>query len=76
MARKPKSFESAMEELEAITQALESGTLTLEQSIKHYKKGLELSGYCTEVLNQAEQELYVLGEEGFEKINEGMIDES
>ncbi len=75
MARKAKSFESAKQELEEITAKLEDETLTLDERIKHYKKGIELSAYCQQLLSQAEQELYILGEKGFEKIEGNYGDE-
>lgn len=48
------SFEEALKELESIVAKLEDDEITLEDSIKLYEKGLELSKFCTEVLEQAE----------------------
>ncbi len=76
MAKKDtKSFETALEALETIIYDLEGGTLTLDQSIKHYKKGMELAAFCSTTLQQAEQQVYLLEKEGFNKMNEDLADE-
>lgn len=68
MAKKVKqSFESAIEALESIIKQLENGTLTLEESIENYKKGMELAGFCSEVLQKAEQEIFIYEENSFKK---------
>ena len=48
------SFEDALKELESIVKKLEQDDVTLEDSVNLYEKGLELSKFCTEILNQAE----------------------
>ena len=51
MAKKiAKNFESAMEELEKLIYSLEDGSLSLDESIKTYKKGMELAAFCSEAL--------------------------
>ena len=47
-------FEKAMEKLETIVDQLESGELTLENSITAFEKGIELSKYCHKQLEAAE----------------------
>ena len=63
-----RTFEQAIEKLEAIVTELEQGDLTLEQTIKKFEEGMELSKFCTEKLNQAEQKLKILvkTEDGFQ----------
>jgi len=48
------SFEEALKELESIVKQLENDEITLEDSVNLYEKGLELSKFCTEILDQAE----------------------
>ncbi len=62
MAKKGKesTFEEALEELEEITRSLESGTLTLDESIKAYEKGMELKKLCSKILETAEKKLEFL----------------
>lgn len=53
-------FEKALAELERIVAQMESGDLTLEQSLAAHKRGLELAKYCREKLKAAEQQVQVL----------------
>lgn len=65
------SFESAMSQLEQIVQQLERGSLPLDQSIKMFKKGIELSQYCQKELDQAEETVTkVMTESGLKKLDE------
>jgi exodeoxyribonuclease VII small subunit len=63
-----KTFEQAIEKLEAIVDELEQGDLPLEETIKKFEEGMELSKFCTDKLNQAEQKLkkLVKTEDGFQ----------
>jgi exodeoxyribonuclease VII small subunit len=63
VAEAPASFEAALKELEALVAGLESGSLTLEQSLAAHKRGLELARYCQSTLAQAQQQVKVLEEE-------------
>lgn len=55
-------FESALKELETISERLEIGECSLEESIKLYEKGIELSKACADVLKQAKQKIITLEE--------------
>ena len=48
-------FEKALEELESLVEQLESGDLTLDQSLQQFKRGVELTRHCQGVLEQAQQ---------------------
>ena len=61
-ADNPSSFEAALAELEKLVASMESGKLTLEQSLAAHKRGLELAQYCQSVLSQAQQQVKVLEE--------------
>lgn len=54
-ASSPKSFESAIAELEKIVQEMETGTVSLEQALEHYQRGTGLLKYCQTTLQAAEQ---------------------
>jgi exodeoxyribonuclease VII small subunit len=56
----PANFESAIKELEELVADMESGRLTLEESLAAYKRGIELSAYCQKTLNAAEQQVKIL----------------
>lgn len=46
-------FEELLKELEKIVSELESGNLTLDESVKKYQKGIELSNECKKMLEEA-----------------------
>ena len=48
-----KSFEANLAELKKIVEELESGKLSLDESIKAYQKGIELSNECKKMLEEA-----------------------
>ena len=48
-------FEKSLAELEGLVEQLESGDLNLDQSLKQFKRGVELTRHCQEVLEQAQQ---------------------
>lgn len=50
-----EKFEDLLKELNEIVQALESGELSLEESIEKYKKGMELSALCKKKLLEAKE---------------------
>ncbi|MBO6584740.1 MAG: exodeoxyribonuclease VII small subunit [Gracilimonas sp.] len=55
MAEKERlSFEEALKKLESIVEQLEDEEITLEDSVKLYEEGVQLSKFCTEILEQAE----------------------
>lgn len=56
----PKSFESALGELETLVQTMEAGKLNLEESLAAYQRGTELLKYCQSALAAAEQRIQVL----------------
>ena len=59
------SFETAIERLETIVEELESGSLSLEESIARYEEGMGLSKQLTRTLDEAEKRIErVTGEAG------------
>ena len=58
----PKSYESALAELEAIIARMESSQLPLEESLAAYQRGAGLLHYCQQSLLQAEQQVRLLNE--------------
>ena len=59
----PPAFEQALEELEQLVAKMESGELSLEQSLAAHRRGLELARLCHKTLEQAEQQVKVLEDE-------------
>lgn len=59
-AHSPKSFEAAISELEDIVQEMENGTISLEQALERYQRGVGLLKHCQQVLQTAEQKMLQL----------------
>ncbi len=57
MVKKVESmkFEEALEELETLVEHLESGEQTLEDSLKEFERGIQLTRHCQKSLKSAEQ---------------------
>jgi exodeoxyribonuclease VII small subunit len=55
-----KTFESALEKLEKITEELEDGELSLENSLKKFDEGIQLASFCTEQHSQAKAKVEML----------------
>jgi len=53
-------FEQAMTELEALVERMERGELPLEEALKHFERGVELTGACQAALKAAEQKVEIL----------------
>jgi exodeoxyribonuclease VII small subunit len=58
--KKTLTFEEAMKELEDIVSRLEKGSLTLDESIEAFQKGITLSKYCNRMLEDMEKKITVL----------------
>ena len=54
------SFEEALAELEALVENLEQGDLPLEDSLKSFERGIELTRTCQQALKEAEQKIEIL----------------
>lgn len=64
-----KNFEEMIEALEKISQELETGELTLDQSMEKFEEGMQLSKKCSEILENAEKKITILIKNG-ENVNE------
>jgi exodeoxyribonuclease VII small subunit len=60
--KKPQApdFEQAMAELEALVKRLEQGELPLDEALKQFERGVELTGACQAALKSAEQKVEIL----------------
>ena len=58
--KKYRDFESAVERLEEITDQLEAGETSLEDSIKLYTEGLEIAQYCEKKLTEAQKKIKII----------------
>ncbi len=60
----PASFESGLEQLEAIVKEMESGELPLERALQLFEKGMQLSDNCRKQLAEAETRVETLVRRG------------
>ncbi|MDT8364051.1 MAG: exodeoxyribonuclease VII small subunit [Nitrosomonas sp.] len=56
----PQDFEHAAVELENIVVAMESGQMSLQESLSSYKRGMELLQYCQSTLKDSQQQIKIL----------------
>ena len=66
MARKKAApdFEQSLTELQTLVERLESGELSLEDSLAAFEQGIRLTRDCQSALGQAEQKVQLLLENG------------
>lgn len=69
---KEQTYEESIKELEQLVKDLESGDLSLDESIKKFEKGMKLSKHCSSLLEDAEKKISVL----IEKENGEFTEES
>ena len=58
------TYEKAMNKLQTIVKKLEQGSLSLDETIKLYTEGIELSGFCTKCLEEAKQKITKISSQG------------
>ncbi len=54
------SFENSLEQLSKTAKALESGQLTLEESLAQFESGMKLAKTCAQYLQEAEKRVEIL----------------
>jgi exodeoxyribonuclease VII small subunit len=57
---KKMEFEAALQRLEEIVKALESGELSLASSLELFEEGIKLSRFCHAKLDEAERKVEIL----------------
>ncbi len=57
---KYREFEGALSRLEKIVVDLEEGDLSLEEALKLFEEGVQVSRYCARVLKEAERKVEIL----------------
>ena len=72
-------FETAIQDLEEIVESMENDQLTLDESLKQFERGVELSRICQTNLKKAEQKVEQLvkkhGEMVIEPFNDNENDD-
>lgn len=62
-ARKTYPFEESLARLERLVEKMESGELSLEDSLKTFEEGIKLTRECQQALKDAEQKVKALVEQ-------------
>ena len=57
------TFEEALQELEKTVQELESGKLTLEDSLKKFERGMKIQAFCRRELDRSTAQMNRILEE-------------
>ena len=71
MAAKKLSFEEAIEKLEEIVDGIESGKVSLEDSIEKYAEGMKMIKSCRDILDKAEHKIKILSDNGDNSLEAG-----
>ncbi|MFT7243603.1 MAG: exodeoxyribonuclease VII small subunit [Candidatus Azotimanducaceae bacterium] len=59
-AKKSYPFESSLARLESLVEQMESGELSLDESLKLFEEGIKLTRECQQALADAEQKVNLL----------------
>ncbi len=60
------NFEKSLERLENIVSEMESGSLSLEEMIKHFEEGQLLAKFCSQKLDEVQKKVEMLVKRGEE----------
>ena len=69
-----KSFEEMMQNLENIAKDLESGDLSLDDSVKKFEEGMRISKECSKILEDAEKKITILTKDSEGNLKEENFD--
>jgi exodeoxyribonuclease VII small subunit len=70
-----KKFEAALEDLELVVEQLETGELSLEDSLEAFEKGVGLVKYCNQKLDEVEKKVELLVKDKDGKLQLKAVDE-
>ena len=72
--KKAVDFEQQLASLEGLVESLESGELSLEESLKSFEQGIKVARDCQAALKTAEQKVEVLMRQGDELVSQPFED--
>lgn len=61
--RKKPDFEHSLAQLETVVERMEQGDLPIEEALKAFEEGVQLTRECQQILEQSEQKVQLLIEE-------------
>ena len=65
-----KDFEKALDRLEKIVGKLEAGDLALEEALKLFEEGTQITRFCSTKLDEAERKVEILLKDKKEQLTE------
>ena len=60
MAKQSFHFEQSLAELESLVEKMESGEMSLEESLKAFEQGIKYTRDCQQALDKAQQKVQLL----------------
>lgn len=72
--KKAVDFEQQLASLEGLVNSLESGELSLEESLKSFEQGIKVARDCQAALKSAEQKVEILMRQGDELVSQPFED--
>ena len=73
--KKAVDFEQQLASLEGLVESLESGELSLEESLKSFEQGIKVARDCQAALKSAEQKVELLMRQGDELVSQPLEDQ-
>jgi exodeoxyribonuclease VII small subunit len=73
--QKDKKFEQALVELESVVEKLESGELSLDESLATFEQGIRLVKFCNQKLSEVEKKIELLVKDKEGKLQLKLLDE-
>jgi exodeoxyribonuclease VII small subunit len=73
--KKAVDFEQQLASLEGLVESLESGELSLEESLKSFEQGIKVARDCQAALKNAEQKVEVLMRQGDSMVSQSFEDQ-
>ena len=70
-----KRFEELLDELESIVEGLEADELDLEEAVKAFERGVEISKACHKRLDEAERKVRLLRQQASGEVTEAPFDD-
>lgn len=67
--KKALSFEQSLADLETLVSTMETGELTLDESLGAFEEGVKLTRQCQNMLDEAEQKVQILTEKDGELVS-------
>ncbi len=75
-SQKQPAFEADLAELEELVEKMEQGDLSLDESLKQFERGVQLTRSCQQALKDAEQKVQILLEKNGQETLQPFADDN